>query len=61
MSTVQEIESAIQGLSREEMQRVHEWLEDLLEDELEFTDEFKASIERGKRQIAEGQVRVRKP
>jgi hypothetical protein len=32
-----------------------------LEDQLEFTDEFVASIERGKKDIAEGNVRIRNP
>jgi len=39
------------------MREIQGWLEDMLEDELEFTDEFKASIERGKRDLAEGHVR----
>ena len=61
MSTVQEIESAIRNLSRKEIEQISGWIQDLLEDEKEFTDEFKASIERGKRDIAEGRTRVRRP
>ena len=61
MSTVQEIESAIQRLSPEEIRRLHSWLEEQFEDHLQFTDDFKASIERGKQQIADGEVRVHKP
>ena len=57
MSTVQEIETAIERLPRDQMREIQGWLEDMLEDELEFTDEFKASIERGKRDLAEGHVR----
>ena len=57
MSTVQEIESAIERLPRDQMREIQNWLDDMLEDELEFTDEFKASIERGKRDLAEGRVR----
>jgi len=57
MSTVLEIESAIRRLSRDEQRQVQDLLDEILEDGLEFTDEFKASIERGKREIAEGQVR----
>ena len=54
MSTVQEIEAAIKKLPPEEMQRVHKWLEDFLEDQLEFTDEFKAEIARAKADLAKG-------
>lgn len=59
MSTVKEIESAIQKLSPDEMKELLNWIEDYLEDELEMTDEFKASIERGKQDIAAGRTRVR--
>ena len=59
MSTVLEIESAIQQLPQDEKRKVQEWLDEMLEDEMEFTDEFKASIERGKRDLVEGRVRVK--
>ena len=59
MSTVKEIESAIQKLSPTEVKELFEWIEDYFEDELEMTDEFKASIERGKQDIAAGRTRVR--
>jgi cell division septum initiation protein DivIVA len=61
MSSVQEIEKAIQGLPREEIQSLHDWIANYLEDELEMTSEFQDSIERGKHGIAEGKSRVRKP
>ncbi len=38
-----------------------DWLENMLEDNLEFTDEFKAKIERGEQDIRAGRVRLRKP
>jgi len=57
MSTVQEIESAIEQLPREKMREIQHWLDDMLEDALELKDEFKASIERGKNDIAQGHVR----
>ena len=59
MSTVKEIESAIQKLAPNEVKELLEWIQDHLEDELEMTDEFKASIERGKQDIAAGRTRVR--
>ena len=59
MSTVKEIESAIQKLAPNEVKELLEWIQDHLEDELEMTDEFKASIERGKQDIAAGRTRAR--
>ena len=58
MSSVQEIEAAIKQLSREEMRQVRDWLENVLEDQLEFTDEFKAKIEQSEREMAAG-IRAR--
>lgn len=59
MSTVKEIESAIQKLAPNEVKELLDWMQDYLEDELKMTDEFKASIERGKQDIAAGRTRVR--
>ena len=62
MSTVQEIESAIQRLSPEQMREIREWLENILEDQLAFKEEFQGQIERSEREMAQGQrPRVRKP
>lgn len=62
MSTVKEIESAISGLSLPEMQAVRDWLEDLIEDQLEVSDEFKAKIQRANQEIAAGNhSRTRQP
>lgn len=60
-SDVQEIEQAIKTLPRREVEQLREWIENFLEDQLELTDEFSASIDRGKKDIAEGNVRVREP
>lgn len=48
MSTVKEIESALTVLSLEEKQAVRDWLDDLFEDQLEISDEFKAKIPQAK-------------
>lgn len=48
-------------LSVVERHALRDWLDDILECELELTDEFKAEIERAKREIAEGHGRVVKP
>ena len=57
MSTVIEIESAIRKLAREDQRHIQDLLDEILEDEMEFTDEFKASIARGKQDLVEGHVR----
>lgn len=48
----------MESLSREEMRQVRDWLDEMLEDELEITDEFAKSIERGKQDLEAGRVRV---
>ena len=58
-SDVLEIEQAIQGLPRAEVERLLEWIENFLEDQLKVSDEFAASIERGKKDVAEGNIRFR--
>ena len=58
-SDVQEIEQAIRTLARRKVEQLREWIENFLEDQLERTDEFTASIDRGKKDIAEGNVGVR--
>jgi hypothetical protein len=60
MSGVQEIERAIRSLPRTEVERLHDWIEDYLEDQLEVSDEFHAKIDRGKRDIAAQHVRIRR-
>ncbi len=54
MSSVIEIETALSRLSKEEMLQVHDWLENVLEDQLEMTDEFVADIERSKAEMNAG-------
>ena len=60
MSTVQEIEAAIPGLSRAEVEQLRAWLEDYLEDQLELTDEVKAKLEESRREIAAGHYTTRR-
>ena len=61
MQTLERIEAEVKQLSKAEQEALRDWLDNMLEDELEFTDEFKAKIERAKRDIAEGRGRVVKP
>jgi len=59
--SIQEIEKAVQAMPRAEVEELQAWLQDYLENEREFTPEFQASIERGRRDVAEGRVRGRQP
>ncbi|MBE0540197.1 MAG: hypothetical protein IH623_02325 [Verrucomicrobia bacterium] len=61
MKTLAQIESDVRSLSQKEQEELRDWLENLLEDRLQLKEEFKAEIEAGKRDIAEGRYRVRKP
>ena len=61
MSALEQIEEQVKRLSKTEQEALREWLENIFEDELEFTDEFTAKIEQGERDIREGRVRIRKP
>ena len=61
MPTLEQIEDEVKQLTKAEKEALRDWLEYMLEDELEFTDEFKAKIERGEQDLREGRVRVRKP
>ena len=61
MQTLEKIEAEVKQLPKAEQETLRDWLDNMLEDELEFTDEFKAKIERAKRDIAEGRGRVVKP
>ena len=61
MKTLEQVEAEVRKLSLQEQERLRDWLENLLEDRLELKEEFKAEIEAGKKDIAEGRYRVRKP
>ncbi|MGO8674445.1 MAG: hypothetical protein ACLQVX_01090 [Limisphaerales bacterium] len=61
MRTLEQVESDVRLLPAEKQEELRDWLENLLEDQLELTDEFRAKIERGELDIREGRSRVRKP
>ena len=62
MSSVKGIESALAKLTLDEKQAVRDWLDDLIEHQLEVNSEFKAKVQRAKQEIAAGVYsRVRKP
>ena len=62
MSRVEQIETELAKLSAEELGQIRNWLEEMLENELRFTDEFEAAIQRSEREMAAGlRPRVRHP
>ncbi len=62
MSTVKEIESALTGLSLDDLQAVRDSLDDLIEEQLEVSASFKAKILRAKQELDAGITsRTRQP
>ena len=62
MSKVEQIEAELQTLSPAELKRVRDWLDDFVEDRLEFREDFEAAIQESEREMAAGmRPRVRKP
>jgi hypothetical protein len=62
MSKVQAIESELQKLTPAEIREVREWLENFMEDQLQFADEFEADIQQSERDLAAGvSSRTRQP
>ena len=59
MSKVEQMETELRKLSPGELQQLRDWLEEYLEGRHEVTDEFAASIERGKKDVANGYIRTR--
>lgn len=47
MPTLEKIEAEVKQLPKADQEALREWLENMLEGGLEFTDEFKAKIKRG--------------
>ena len=62
MSSVKEIEAALERLTLNEKQMVRDWLEDLIEEQIEVSDNFKTKMLRAKAELADGAYsRVRNP
>jgi len=62
MSKVQSIEAELQQLTPGEIREVRDWLENFLEDQLQFTDEFEADLQQSERDLAAGIAsRTRQP
>jgi uncharacterized protein YdcH (DUF465 family) len=61
MPKLEQVEDQVKRLSIAEQEALRDWLDNLLEDRLELKDEFKAEIEAGKKDIAEGRYRIHRP
>ena len=61
MKTLEQVEADVRMLPPEKQEELRDWLENLLEDQLEFTDEFKAKIQHGEADLREGRTRIRRP
>ena len=62
VSKVEQMEAELRKLSQIELRQIRAWLGDLIDDELEFTPEFEASIREAERDMAGGKsARVREP
>jgi len=62
MSKVEQIEGELQKLSPAELRQVRDWLDDFVEDGLEFTPQFESAIRESEQEMTSGlQPLVRKP
>jgi hypothetical protein len=62
VSKVEQVEAELRKLSQPELRQIREWLDDMIEDELEFTPEFEHAIQQAEHDMADGKsVRVREP
>jgi hypothetical protein len=62
MSKIEQVESELRKLSQAELRQIREWLDDVIEDELQFTPEFESSIRQSEHDMASGKsARVREP
>ena len=62
VTKMEQVECELSKLSQTELRQIREWLDDVIEDELEFTPEFERSIQRSERDMAGGKsARVREP
>lgn len=56
------MEVELRKLSQTELRQIRGWLDDLIEDELEFTPEFERAVHKAERDMADQKsARVREP
>jgi hypothetical protein len=62
MSKVDQVEAELEKLSQAELRQVRDLLDDLIEDNLEFTPEFESAIQQSERELAKDiRPRTRQP
>ena len=62
MSKVKQVQSELRKLSQAELRQIREWLDDIIEDEMEFKPEFEHTVQQAERDMANGKsARVREP
>ncbi len=62
MSKVAQIEAELETLSQTELREIRDLLDDLIEDELEFTPEFESAIQKSEHEMSQGiRPRTRRP
>ena len=56
------MQSESRKLSQAELRQIREWMDDITEDEMEFTPEFEHAVQQAERDMANGKsARVREP
>ena len=53
MTKVAKIESELEKLFQAELRQVRDWLDAMIEDELEFTAEFESAIQQSEREVSQ--------
>jgi len=62
VSKVEQVERQLRKLSQAELRQIREWLDNIIEDGMEFTPEFEHAIQQAERDMADGKsARVREP
>jgi hypothetical protein len=62
MSKVAQIEAELGRLSQAELREIRDWLDNVIEDDMEFTPEFESAIQKSEREMAQGlRPRTRQP
>ena len=62
MSKVEQIEGELEKLSPAELRQVRDWLENFVEDKMEFKEEFESAIQQSEREMKSGvQPRSHRP
>ena len=52
MTKVAQIETGLEKLSQAELREVRDWLDDMIEDDLEFSPKFESAIQQSEREMA---------